>query len=102
MVTGVAVDSAELVAGFAAADRLMAKLVVAAGEFARADLHECDGFGSMTNWLRTRCGMSSRHAHAYARIGRALTVLPVTAAAWVDGTLSGGQVDAIVGLLNAR
>jgi hypothetical protein len=39
--------------------------------------------------------MTSRDASHVARTGRRLSAAPVTAGAWLDGSLSGGQVGAI-------
>ena len=91
----VAVDAAELIEAWHLVDRLTAKVTMASAAFDAAGLWDLDGDTSMTGWLRHRAGMTSRDAAHTARTGRRLTSAPVTAAAWVDGALSGGQVAAV-------
>jgi Domain of unknown function (DUF222)/HNH endonuclease len=67
----------------------------------RAGLWELDGATSMTAWLADRAGMHRPRAAATASRARKLARLPVTAAAWRDGVLSSGQVDAIAVNLDA-
>jgi 5-methylcytosine-specific restriction protein A len=50
----------------------------------------------LTCWLVGHGRRSHRDAHREATAARRLAQLPVTAAAWSDGTLSSGQVAAIV------
>jgi hypothetical protein len=56
----------------------------------------------MTAWLRHYAGRSGREAAVCTRTARRLRQLRVTAAAYGDGTLSGGQVQAIVANLNDK
>jgi hypothetical protein len=86
------VDGAALVAGFALLDRLAAKLAVAVGSFDSAELWDCDGATSMVAWLRHHAGRSGRDAQVLTKTARRLGRLPVTAAAWAEGSLAGGQV----------
>jgi len=81
-------------------DRLDAKVTMAVAAFDAADLWDVDGDTSMTGWLRHHAGMSNRDAAGMAKTGRRLRAAPLTAAAWLDGDLSGGQVTAVVANLN--
>ncbi len=95
-------DSAVLTEAFTLADRLNAKLLAAVGEHDAAELWRNDGATSMTAWLRHHSGRSGRDAARCARTARRLRQLPVTAAAYRDGVLSAGQVQAIVANLKDR
>jgi Phage integrase family/Domain of unknown function (DUF222) len=96
------VDSAMLTEAFALADRLNAKLLVAVGEHDAAELWRNDGATSMTAWLRHDTRRSGRDAAHGTKTARRLRQLPVTAAAHRNGTLSSGQVQAIVANLTDR
>jgi Domain of unknown function (DUF222) len=90
------VDGAVLAEAFALADRLNAKLVAAVGQHDAAELWRDDGATSMTAWLRHGTRQSGRQAATCAKTARRLRGLPVTAAAYREGVLSGGQIQAIV------
>ncbi len=90
------VDGDALVEAFALCDRLQAKLSAAAGDFDAASLWDLDAATSLTAWLRHRAGMTARDAGRASRQARRLRALPVTAAAYGDGSLSGGQVRAVL------
>jgi hypothetical protein len=96
------VDSLILTEAFALADRLNAKLLAAVGEHDTAELWRTDGATSMTAWLRHHTRRSGRDAARCAKTARRLGQLPVTAAAYRDGLLSGGHVQAIVANLKDR
>jgi hypothetical protein len=96
------VDSVVLTEAFALVDRLNAKLLAAVGEHDAAELWRNDGATSMTAWLRHHTRQSGRQAAGCAKTARRLRQLPVTAAAYRDGVLSGGQVQAIVANLTDR
>src|SRR3989441_11864800 len=76
--------------------RLDAKISAAVAHFDAAGLWEFDHAANMTAWLRTHARMTGRDAHRSATVARRLRALPVTRVAWEEGTLSGGQVQAIV------
>jgi hypothetical protein len=76
--------------------RLDARLSEALGEFAAAGLWELDGAVSLTSWLKVRGRMTARDASVTARRAERLRRLPVTPEAWADGSLSGGQVTAVM------
>ena len=67
-----------------------------------AELWRNDGATSMTAWLRHHARRSGRQAARCARTARRLRGLPVVAAAYRDGVLSSGQVQAIVVNLKDR
>ncbi len=96
------VDSVVLTEAFALVDRLNAKLLAAVGEHDAAELWRNDGATSMTAWLRHHTRQSGRQAAGCAKTARRLRRLPVTAGAYRDGVLSGGQVQAIVANLTDR
>jgi hypothetical protein len=96
------VDGRVLTEAFALADRLNAKVLGAVGEHGAAELWRNDGATSMTAWLRHHTGHSGRDAARCTKTARRLRDLPVTAAAYRDGVLSGGQVQAIVANLKDR
>lgn len=95
-------DGDALVAALAIRDRLSARIAEAAGAFDMAALWDLEGATSMTAWLRSRAGMTNREAARTAGTARRLRALPVTAEAWANGALSGGQVEAIVAHLDDR
>jgi Domain of unknown function (DUF222) len=96
------IDNLTLSEAFALAERLNAKLVVAVGDHDAAELWRHDGATSMTAWLRHHARRSGRDAALCTKTARRLRELPVTAAAYRDGILSGGQVQAIVVNLKDR
>jgi len=96
------VDNAVLIEAFALADRLNAKLLAAVGEHDVAELWRNDGATSMTAWLRHHARRTGRDAAACTKTARRLRELTVTAAAYRDGVLSGGQVQAIIMNLKDR
>ncbi len=96
------VDPAVLTEAFGLVDRLNAKLVAAVGDHDAAELWRHDGATSMTAWLRHHSRQTGRQAALCTRTARRLRELPVTAAAYRDGVLSGGQIQAIVVNLKDR
>lgn len=81
---------------FGLIDRLSAKASAAVAAFDAAALWELDGATSATAWLRHQAGMTGSTAKSVVSTARRLRALPVTAAAWQSGALSGGHVQAIV------
>ncbi len=77
-------------------DRLDAKISEALRGFDAEQAWDGDGSLSLTSWLAAHGRRSHRDAHREAAEARRLAQLPVTAAAWSEGTLSSGQVAAIV------
>jgi len=84
-------------------DRLEAKICAAVTAF--DDTNEWDtqeGCASMTAWLRIRGRMTNRDAHRLAQTARRLRSLPTLRSAWLDGTISGGHVAAVMANLSDR
>ncbi|MEA2687043.1 MAG: hypothetical protein QOE93_2238 [Actinomycetota bacterium] len=94
------VDGPTLVQVLALRDQLNARIAEAVGEFDAHELWDIDGSVSMTAWLRSSASMTTRSASKLASMGRRLRQLPVTAAAYADGKLSEGKVEAILAQLN--
>ncbi len=80
-------------------DCLDAKLSDAVGDFDSAGLWDLDSATSMTAWLRQHGAMTKREAGRVSGRAKKLRELPVTAAAWQRGELSGGQVEAMVAVI---
>ena len=88
-------DGMAIAEALALRDRLDARIAAAIGAFDRAGLWDVDGATSMTAWLRSTAGMTSRSAKRLASLSSRLRSLPATSAAYADGSLSSGQVAAI-------
>ena len=73
-------------------DRLDAHIAVAVGEYDHQDLAELDGATSTTGFVK-QCGAAN--AAALVKTAKRVRMLPVVTAAWLDHTLTGGQVQAI-------
>src|SRR5579885_3281253 len=95
-------DAVALVEVLRLRDRLDARIIEALGEFDRAGLWDLDGATSLTAWLRSSAGMTTRAAGRMSLLARRLRLLPVARAAMRDGSLSGGQVEAIVAQLDEK
>ena len=80
----------------ALSDRLEAKVSEAVGAFDAADGFAADGALTCASWLRHFARRSAREASRCVAVARRVRVLPCTRAAWSDGTLSSGQVQAVV------
>lgn len=80
---------------FALTDRLRAKTAEAVGRFDRDGAYGAEGATSCVAWLRSNAGVSSAEAVRLSKVGRRVLQLPVTFDAWLDGSLSGGQVEVI-------
>jgi len=83
-------------------DRLDAKISEALRGFDAGRGWDADGSLCLTSWLAAHGRRSRRQAHFEALVAARLSVLPVTAAAWADGTLSSGQVAAIVANISSE
>jgi hypothetical protein len=75
---------------------------MALAEVDRRGEWELDGSASMTAWVRTHLGWTNQHANRSLKVARRLRGLPVTAGAWVAGSLSDGQVEVIVANVTDR
>jgi hypothetical protein len=88
----------EVVALFAVADCLTARLCAALDRVDPA----ADGAVTLGSWLRNRAGRSGSEAASLVRRITRLRHCPEVAAAWIDGCLSTGQVDAVVAHVSDR
>ena len=93
-------DGAALVRALALRDQLDARIAEAVGVFDAHGLWDIDAATSMTAWLKASASMTSRSAGRLSSLARRLRQLPVCAAAFADGSLSGGQVEAILALVD--
>ena len=94
-------DRDALAAAFALRSRLDAALAAAVAAFRTDKGYLPDGATSTVAWLRDRGGLTRRSAARTVAVASRVANLPVTWVAWRDGTLSEGQVDAIVANVSA-
>lgn len=73
-------------------DLLDARIAVAVGEYDHEGLAELDGATSTTAFVR-QCGVAN--AASLVKTAKRVRTLPVIKAAWLDRTLSGGQIQAV-------
>jgi len=92
----VAAHPGAIITALAARDRHDAAITTAVGEFDHHGSWALDGARSMKAWLVGFGGRSPRDAARLVRDARSLRQLPLTAAAYSTGQLSGGQIDAII------
>jgi len=96
----VLVDRDSLVRAIALRDQFDARIAEAVGAFEADGWWLPDASASMTAWLKTHARMTSRSAMTLRSVAKRLRSLPVCARAYADGTLSGGQIEAIVARLD--
>ena len=77
-------------------DRLDSKIAAALGDFDADQGWAIDGSLSLSAWLSAHAKLLARDAHREAIRAKRLAALPVSAAAWAEGSLSSGQVGAVV------
>ena len=65
-------------------------------------MYVLDGDLTMQTWLRHHTGASPTTASRMTMRGRKLRVLPVLSEAFLDGRVTGGQIDVIVTTLPKR
>lgn len=94
------VDGEAIASALALRDQLDARVAEAVAAFDAQSQWDAEGATSMTAWLRDRAGRTRREAVHITSRAKALRSLPVTAAAWSDGTLGSGQVDGILARLD--
>jgi hypothetical protein len=95
-------DGASLAALVAVDDRLHAKVLASVAAFDRSGTWALDGAASITSWLKQHTDRSPGQAVGLVRVARLLDQLPATAAAFADGRLSRGQLEAITSNLKAQ
>ena len=96
----VAAHPGAIISALAVHDRRQAAITAAVGEFDRDQSWALDGARSMKAWLIAFTGRSAGDAARLVRHARNLRQLPVTAAGYTTGQLSGGQIDAIIAHLS--
>jgi len=96
------VDGAAIAEVFALRARLDAALAEALAAFDRLALWDLDAATLLPAWLREHAGLSRRAAVRTASMAKRVSGLAVTSAAWRDGRLSEGQVEAIVANLSSE
>jgi hypothetical protein len=92
------VSNDEVARAFAAYDRLTAWLSSAVDGVDWA----ADGAVTRAQWLRTQARRSHRDAAVVAKRAARIVECPAVAAAWRDGRLATGQVDAVTANVNER
>src|SRR5438270_919148 len=83
-------------------DMLTARATSLSEAYERSDVWAAEGASSYTAWLRHKCRRSSGEAHKILTYGRRMEKLPVLAKAWLDGRLSGGQINAVMSNLSDK
>ena len=97
----IAVDSDERVRAIALRDMLDARIAEVVADYEATGWWAAfDASASMTAWLRAHARMTKRAAQRLRSLAKKLRSLPVCAQAYADGTLSGGQIEAILALLD--
>ncbi len=94
-------DGPSITEALAVRDQFEAKLALGIAAFDTAGLWGLDHATSAVAWLRTQ-GLTTGVAVNLVRTGRRASQVPELGAAWLDGRLSGGQVQAIVANLSDR
>jgi hypothetical protein len=95
-------SSDELAEVLALQSRLESKVSAAVASFDTLKLWELDYQTSMGAWLRAHGHLTSRDAARTSGVAKRLRALPVTRAAWEQGSLSSGQIQAIVANVGRR
>jgi hypothetical protein len=83
-------------------DRLSALVADAERVFAAGEGWRDRGASSMSAWLHDEAGLSLRDARAASKRADRLGVWAEVRGAWLSGSLSGAQVDLLVGMVPAR
>ena len=94
--SGVPADARALVQLRSRLDQLAALVAEAFVRFDTNELWRDEGAGSMRAWLSDACGLSRADASREVRRCERLERWPEISTAWIEGSLSGAQVDAIV------
>ncbi len=83
-------------------DRFTAALAKAEADYCATAGWQVDGFGSMAAFARHSYKVSDAEGRRIAKRAERLAAWPELLPAWLDGTLTGAQVDAAVGLVPER
>ena len=93
-------DHHSVIEALALRDRLDARIAAAVGELEAAGIWAGDAALSFVSWLRGQAVMSRRSAQRLRSLAVRLRSLPLCSQAYAEGSLSGGQVEAIVARLD--
>ncbi len=91
----IAVDGDDLAAVAQARELLLAKTMEPTRAFDELKLYQLTKASSTSQFLERCAGLSPAEAKASVILARKLKAMPLTEAAWLDGTLTSGQVHAI-------
>ncbi len=95
-------DGESLEQALALRDRLDARIAKATGMFEANGLWAGDASVSFVAWLRAHAKMTRRSAQWLRTLAVRLRSLPVCAEAYADGSLSGGQIEAILARIDDK
>jgi hypothetical protein len=98
----IGVDGDSIEEAIALRDRLDARIAQAVGEYEVTGWWAVDASASMVAWLRGHALMTRRSAQRLRTLASRLRALPVCATGYADGTLSGGQIEAILAHLDGE
>ena len=96
----IALGGEDLAEAIALRDRLDARIAQATAAFDAGGWWGSDGSVSAVAWLRVHARMTKRSAQRLRTLGIRMRALPVCAEALAGGSLSGGQLEAIVARLD--
>ena len=92
----IAVDGDELTAVFRLREKLLAKSIRPLRDFDAAKLYRLSHAGATGAFLERTVGIAPAEAGGIAKMARRLGAMPETETAFADGTLSSGQVRAVI------
>ena len=98
----VAVDADVLARVFRLRETLLARTVAPLGAFDELRLYQLSKASSTAQFLERCAGLSPGDAQWTVTMARRLKAMPLTEAAWLAGTLTSGQVRAVVGNVTKR
>ena len=74
-------------------DRLDALIAAAEAEYSKSGGYEADGYGTMASYLRHECAMTTAESNRVSIRAKKLAQWPEVVSGWVDGVVTGTQVD---------
>jgi len=92
----IAVDADDLAAAFLLRDKILAKAMEPLRAFDELLLYQLTKASSTAQFLERCAGVSPADARVAVMMARKLKAMPLTETAWLTGTLTSGQVRAIV------
>ena len=97
-----AVDADDVQAVLQAREMLLAHTMEPLQAFDELMLYQLSKASSTQQFLERTVGLSPGDAHATVTMARKLAAMPLTEAGWLAGTLSSGQVRAVMGNVSKR